>query len=492
MRGRPRGITVGRLDPFFYPDSVAVIGASREPGSVGHELLRVMVENQKSGLYRGRLYAVNPKAKEPILGVPTYPSVSDLPEPVDLGVIVVPARVVPAVVDECGRKGIKHVIVISGGFAEVGGEGVELQEKLVEVARRHGIRIVGPNCVGVVCPETGVDTMFLPYKKELGGRGLLSLPRPGPGNISLLTQSGAFGVACVDYMAGEGLGLAKFVSYGNKADIDEVELMEYLADDPKTRVIVIYAESIEEGRRFIEAARRTVPKKPVVVLKAGRTRAGARAASSHTAALAGADEVYSAAFRQAGVVRVYEVEELFDVTKALSMQPPARGPRIAVLTDGGGAGVMTADELESKGAVVVQLSEETQSRLRELMDRGVIPPISAVANPVDVTGSATDDAFVESLRILLDAPEVDGVIVLPLHHVPGLTSDLPERIAAEARGRGDKPVLVVDIGQGEYGIAYRERFDELGIPAYPTPERAARAMVGLIKYGEALKRMGAL
>jgi len=482
---------VGQLDPFFYPDSVAVIGASREPGSVGHELLRVMVENKEKGLYRGRLYAVNPRATEPILGVPTYKSVSELPEAVDLGVVVVPARIVPAVLEECGSKGIKYVIVISGGFAEVGGEGVKLQEELIRVAKKHGIRVVGPNCVGVVCPETGVDTMFLPYSKEIGGKLLPSLPRPGPGNISLLTQSGAFGVACVDYMAGEGLGLAKFVSYGNKADVDEVELMEYLADDPKTRVIVIYAESIEEGRRFVEAARRTVPKKPVVVLKAGRTSAGARAASSHTAALAGTDEVYSAAFKQSGIVRVYEVEELFDVTKALSMQPPARGRRVAVLTDGGGAGVMTADELESRGAEVVPLSSETRAKLEALMREGIIPPISSVANPVDVTGSATDDAFVEALKVLVEAPEVDGIIVLPLHHVPGLTSDLPNRIAEVAK-KGNKPVLVADIGQGAYGVAFRERFDELGVPAYPTPERAARAMVGLIKYGEALKRLGAL
>jgi len=350
------------------------------------------------------------------------------------------------------------------------------------------MRVVGPNCVGIVVPESGLDTMFLPYHKEIGGRNLDSLPRPKPGAVSLLSQSGAFGVACIDYMAGEGIGLAKFVSYGNKADVDEVELIEYLADDPKTRVIVLYAESIDRGRDFIEAARRATLKKPIVVLKAGRTSAGAMAASSHTAALAGVDEVYDAAFRQAGIIRVYEVEELFDVTKALVTQPPAPGRRVAVLTDGGGAGVMTVDELESGGAEIAVLSEESQRRFEELKRSGVIPPISSTQNPVDLTGSATDDAFVESLDVLLDDPNVDGVVVLPLHHVPGLTSSLPERIAQISRERG-KPIVVCDIGMGTYGNAFREEFERRGIPAYPTPERAARAMLALVRYGEARRRL---
>ena len=469
------------LDKFFYPDSIAVIGASRKPGKVGHEILRILKENKDKGIFRGELYAVNPDARE-ILGVTTYPSISQLPSAPDLAVIAIPAKFVPGAVDELGKLGTKNVVVISGGFAEIGGEGVALQEQLVEVAKKHGIRLVGPNCIGILCPETGVDTMFLPYEKEIGGKVFESLPRPKPGSISLITQSGAFGVACLDYMAGEKLGLAKFVSYGNRADVGEAELIDYLASDYKTRVILVYIESLGRGKEFIEAARRAVLSKPIVVLKAARTKAGTRAAVSHTAAMAGRDDVYDAAFRQAGIIRVNNVEELFDVAKALSMQPPAKGKRIAVLTDGGGAGVMAVDELESRGQIIADLSGETEERLEELKRKGIIPPIASVKNPIDLTGSTNDEAYVRSLEILLESPVVDGVIVLALHHVPGLTGNLPEKLAEVARGV-DKPVVFCDIGQGEYAVAFRERFEELGFPAYPSPERAATAMSALTAYG---------
>ena len=469
------------LDKFFYPDTIAVIGASRKPGKVGHEILRILKENKDKGIFRGELYAVNPDARE-ILGVATYPSISQLPSPPDLAVIAIPAKLVPEALDELGKLGTKNAVVISGGFAEIGGEGVILQEKLVEVAKQHGIRLVGPNCIGILCPETGVDTMFLPYEKEIRGKTFKSLPRPKPGSISLITQSGAFGVACLDYMAGEKLGLAKFVSYGNRVDVDEAELIDYLASDYKTRVILVYIESLGRGKEFMEAAKRAVLSKPIVVLKAARTKAGTRAAISHTAAMAGRDDVYDAAFRQAGIIRVNNVEELFDVAKALSMQPPAKGKRIAVLTDGGGAGVMAVDELESRGQIIADLSGETEKRLEELKLKGIIPPIASVKNPVDLTGSTDDEAYVKSLEILLESPVVDGVIVLALHHVPGLTGNLPEKLAEVAKGI-DKPVIFCDIGEGEYAAAFRERFEELGFPAYPTPERAAIAMAALTTYG---------
>ena len=469
------------LNKFFYPESIAVIGASRKPGKVGHEILRILKENKDKGVFRGELYAVNPDARE-ILGVPTYPSILELPSPPDLAVIAIPAKFVPQAVDELGKIGTKNAVVISGGFAEIGGEGIVLQDQLVRIARKHGIRIVGPNCIGILCPESGVDTMFLPYEKEIEGKTLKSLPRPKTGSISLITQSGAFGVACLDYMAGERLGLAKFVSYGNRADVNEAELIDYLASDPRTRVILVYAESIERGKEFIEAAKRAVLSKPIVVLKAARTKAGARAAVSHTAAMAGMDDIYDAAFRQAGIIRVNNVEELFDVAKALSMQPPAKGKRIAVLTDGGGAGVMTVDELERRGQIIADLSGETEERLEELKRRGVIPPIASVKNPIDLTGSADDEAYVRSLEVLLESPVVDGVIILALHHIPRLTGSLPEKLAEVARGV-DKPIVFCDVGQGEYAVAFREKFEEHGFPAYPTPERAAIAMSALTAYG---------
>ncbi|MEM1521219.1 MAG: CoA-binding protein, partial [Candidatus Korarchaeum sp.] len=228
------------LKGFFEPSSVVVVGASRTPGKIGYEILRVLVENKRSGTFRGDLYAVNPRSDEMILGVPTYKSVMEVPEPPELAVIVTPASQTPQALEECGEKGVRNAVVISGGFAEVGGEGLILQRRLDEIRRKYGIRIVGPNCVGVISPSTGVDTLFLPVEKELRGNMHISSPRPKPGSVALSTQSGAFGVACLDYMYGEGIGLSKFISYGNKIDVDEVDAISYLKDDPETKVILIY------------------------------------------------------------------------------------------------------------------------------------------------------------------------------------------------------------------------------------------------------------
>ncbi|MDW8034994.1 MAG: CoA-binding protein [Candidatus Korarchaeum sp.] len=369
------------LEGFFNPSSIVVIGASRTPGKIGYEILRALVENKRGGTFRGDLYAVNPRSDETILGVPTYKSVLELPKSPDLAVIVTPAPQTPQALEECGEKGIRNAVVISGGFAEVGGEGLILQRVLDEVRRKYGIRIVGPNCVGVVSPSTGVDTLFLPVEKELQDRSYISSPRPKPGSVALSTQSGAFGVACLDYMYGEGIGLSKFISYGNKIDVDEVDVISYLRDDPQTRVILIYAESIDRGREFLELSREVTKEKPIVVLKAGRTSAGARAASSHTAAIAGSDAIYDAAFKQAGIIRVWDMEELFDVAKALAMQPPAEGESIAILTDGGGVGVMAADEAEALGLKLAEFSSFTIERLKELQKSYVIPPIASLLNP---------------------------------------------------------------------------------------------------------------
>ncbi len=473
---------VPSLDGFFNPRSMVIVGASRTPGKIGYELLRIMVENSQRGIYKGKLYAVNPKSNEMILGVPTYKSILELPEVPDLAVLVTPAKYTPSAMEDCGKRGIKNVIVISGGFAEVGGEGVKLQEELEALKDKYGMRVIGPNCVGVVVPSTGVDTMFLPVEKEFLNKKYISSPRPKPGNISLSTQSGAFGVACLDYMHGEGIGLAKFVSYGNKLDVDEVDVLEYLRNDKETKVILIYAESIDRGREFLELAKEITKEKPIVIFKAGRTSAGARAASSHTAAMAGSDNVYDAAFRQAGIIRVRDMEELFDVAKALVMQPPARGDRIAILTDGGGVGVMAADETEALGLKLANLSEESQNRFQSLKEKRIVPPIAATANPIDLTGSATDDSFVEAMRILLEDDNVDGIIVLALHHVPGVTANLPNKLASLSKSY-DKPVVAMDVGSSQYAKAFREMFEIEGIPAYPESERAVRAMKALVSYG---------
>ncbi len=476
---------------FFNPSSIAVIGASRNPEKPGHVILKNLIENRRRGLLKCQIYAVNPNIKE-ILGVKCYASIKDIPEPVDSVVIVVPAKIVPRVLEECGEKGVKAATIISAGFSEIGN--VALENRVKEIALKHGIRIIGPNCLGIFDAYTGIDTIFLPPTKVLrDGRELVSAPRPKPGFISMISQSGALGNAALDYMAGENIGINKFVSYGNKIDVDESDLLEYFLDDPNTRVVIMYLENIKNGRRFIEVASKVSLRKPIVVLKAGRTGAGAKAAASHTAALAGVDEIYEAAFRKTGVIRAYNMEEMFDVAKALTYQPPARGPNIAVLTDGGGAGVMAADEIELLGMRVTDLSDQTLEKFSEFKRKGVLVPFAVTDNPVDITGSATTEMYDISLRILLEDPKVDGVILIALHHIPGIP-DLEEFIEklTKTSWSYNKPVTVCVIGGSEAAVYIREKFDERYLPAYPSPERAVKAMYALVKYGLYLKKMNVL
>ena len=468
------------LDKFFNPKGVAIIGASATEGKPGNVTLKNFIENKEKGILKAEIYPVNPKHKE-ILGLKCYKSVTDIPGSVDLAVVIVPAPFVPQVMEDCGKKGIKAAIIISAGFSEIGN--VELENKVKEICERHGIRVIGPNGLGVFDAYTGVDTMFVPQYKEAEGKLMLATPRPDKGYITLISQSGAFGVAALDYMKGEGIGVSKFISYGNKMDVDEADLMEYLAKDPTTKAILIYVESIENGRRFMKAAKKVVKEKPIVVFKAGRTEAGSRAAASHTAALAGSDRVYDAAFKQCGVVRAETMEDFFDFGKALAMQPPAKGRNIAILTDGGGAGVTAADALEFLGLNVIQLSEETLEKFEQLKKNKILPPFAVYKNPIDLTGSADTRMYVESMKILMEDENVHGVVLIALHHPPLISFDLPEKIAEVIRNY-DKPVVACDVGEAEMSKAFRKKFDSHNIPAYPSPERASRAMYALVKYGE--------
>lgn len=478
------------LNPFFYPRGVAVIGASREEDKPGHVIFKILLENFKKGVLKASVYAVNPKA-DYILGERVYRSVLDLPSDVDLGVVVVPAKIVPFVMEDVGKKGIKAAIIISAGFSEVGRR--DLERRVIDIARRYGTRVIGPNCIGVFSPWSGLDTIFLPYYKAVGkGKKAVSTPRPSKGFVALLSQSGAVGTAALDYMSGENIGLSYFVSFGNKADVDETELLGYLKEDDKTRVILLYIENIKNGRRFIEVASEVSLKKPIVVLKAGRTEAGKRAAASHTAAVAGVDEIYDAAFRRSGVIRANDLEELFDFAKALSMQPPARGPRVGIITDGGGAGVMATDMAEILGLRVPELKGKAREELEELRESGVFPEFSQLGNPVDLTGSATTEMFVKATEILVRSNEVDIVVVLALHQVPGIPDpiELARRIAAVSNG-SRKPVIGVDTGWSEAAILEREEFDRSGIPSYPIPERAIKASHALYLYGKYLLKNNA-
>jgi acyl-CoA synthetase (NDP forming) len=336
--------------------------------------------------------------------------------------------------------------------------------------------------------KTGVDTLFLPETKILTtGDEVIATPRPMFGDIAIVTQSGAFGVAALDYLTGRQIGVSKFVSFGNKCDVTEAEVLHYLLYDKETKVILLYVEDIKSGREFLNVAKKVTAKKPIIALKAGRSAAGARAAASHTGAIAGSDKIYDAAFGQAGILRAKDMEEFFDMGKALAMQPPALGKNIGVLTDAGGPGIMAVDECELKGLTVERFSEETLQKFQKLKDQGVLPKFAATANPVDLTGSATDAMFEIAADILFQDPEIHGIILLGLHHIPSLREDYIDRVAKIAN-KYSKPIVTCDIGETEMALYTRFRFDKLEIPSYSSPEDAARAMKALVSYGLYLKK----
>ena len=390
--------------------------------------------------------------------------------------------------EEAVAKKVKAAVIISAGFKEVGN--VELEEQVVAIAKKGNVRILGPNCLGVFYSKTGIDSLFLPETKTLTtGDEVVATPRPMPGNIAMVTQSGAFGSAALDYLTGRQMGVSKFVSFGNKCDVNESDIMHYLLNDKETKVILIYLEDIKDGREFIKIAKKVTLKKPVVVIKSGKSSAGARAAASHTGAIAGSDKIYEAAFQQSGVIRARDMSEFFDCGKALAMQHPAFGNNIGILTDAGGPGVMTVDESEILGLTVNRFTEETLQKFQELKDKGLILKIAATSNPVDLTGSVTDDQFVTSADLMFQDPTINGLILLGLHHMPGLREKYIDGIVKVA-AKYHKPIVMCDIGETEMALYTRSRFDRLCVPSYSSPEDAARAMKALVTYGEYLKRMG--
>jgi len=472
------------LRPFFDPRSIAVVGASPIAHKVGNIIIHNLIENKERGLLKAELFPINPKYPT-ILEQKCYPSLLELPQDAEALVVVVPAEGVPRVIEEGASKNAKAAIVISSGFLEVGN--TELAEKLAQAGRETGIRIIGPNCLGIYDPYSGMDTLFLPEVKMLStGREVVATPRPLPGYISLISQSGAFGIAALDYMAGKMMGVRTFVSLGNRVDVDEHELLDFFRQDEKTKVVLLYVEGLRSGREFLNAARQFTKSKPIVALKSGRTEAGARAAVSHTAALAGVDRIYDAAFVQSGVVRAQTLEEFFDMARALQLQGSAPGNRIAIVTNAGGPGIMTADTCVESGLRVDKLSESTLGKLNAMKARGELLQISTGANPIDLSGQGTSEMFAKVLRILMDDPEVDGVIVMAFHHAPPILDDAVQAIADTHRGY-TKPIVACDIGGTEMAQEFRTRFEKYGIPAYETPERAARAIYALSRYGEYLQ-----
>jgi acyl-CoA synthetase (NDP forming) len=474
-----------KLNAFFNPCSAAIIGATKKIDKAGNVIFKNFAYNKTRGVFKGEIYPVNLN-EESILGFKCYPSITEIPGELDLIVIVVPAKVVPSIMEDAVTKNVKAAIIISSGFREIGN--IELEEQITATAKKAGIRILGPNCLGVYYQKTGVDTLFLPETKVLTtGDEVIATPRPLVGDIAIVTQSGAFGVAALDFLAGRQIGISKFVSFGNKSDVTESEMMDYLLYDNETKVILLYVEDIKYGRKFLKIASNVTMKKPIVALKAGRSAAGARAAASHTGAIAGSDKIYDAAFEQAGVVRACDMEEFFDMGKALSMQPPALGRNIGVLTDAGGPGIMAVDECESKGLSVNRFSEATLQKFQKLKDEEVLPKFAATSNPVDLTGSVTDDMFEVAADLMFQAPEVHGIILLGLHHLPALREKYIDGVA-QVSSKYSKPIVMCDIGETEMALYTRFRFEKLGIPSFPSPEDAARAMSALSRYGAYLKK----
>lgn len=456
------------LSSIFAPRSVAVIGASRDPGKVGHAIFRNILED-----FQGVVYPVNPKAQA-IRGVRTYPSVLDIPDPLDLAIVIVPAKDVPAVLDECGRKGARGVVVISAGFREAGPEGRRREEEVKAAIRTHGFALVGPNCLGVLNtdPQVRLNATF--------ARAMASA-----GNIAFLSQSGALTTAVLDYARARGIGFSKLVSLGNKADVNELDLLAALRDDPRTDVILLYLEELTDGNRFITLCREItgeIPKpKPILAVKSGRTPAGARAVSSHTGSLAGSDEVYDAIFLQSGVLRVESVEELFHYAVAFANQPLPSGRRVAIVTNAGGPGIMAADACVRQGLDLAAFTEGTKQALRL-----ALPAEAAIDNPVDVVGDAQHDRYQAALRAVLRDPGSDGAVVLLTPQAVTDVEQIARVVADEARG-GRKPVLASFMGLVDVSGGVRI-LEEARIPHYSFPEEAVRAFAAMIHYAEWVRR----
>ena len=454
------------LDPFFRPSSIAVVGASRHRGTIGWQIL----ENLLRHGYRGVVYPVNPHARA-VHSIPAWPSVTAIPDSVDLAVIVVPKERVLEVVEECGAKGVHALVVISAGFRETGGEGAVREARLVERVRHHGMRLVGPNCMGVLNtdPEWCMNATFAP-----------TMPPPGP--LSFMSQSGALGVTILDYAAEYGIGIHHFVSVGNKPDVSGNDLLEYWEHDEGTRVILLYLENFGNPRRFTRLARRVSRKKPIVVVKSGRSAAGARAASSHTGALAGVEVATGALLAQCGVLRADSIEELFDVAMAFEGQPIPAGNRVAIVTNAGGPGIIIADACEAAGLEVAALTDETQAALRR-----IVPEEASVRNPVDMIASATADTYRLVLDQVLADPGVDAAIAAFVPPLGIRQEDVASSIVEAGAGHGSKPVLAVLMGR-EGLPEGRAELGEAGIPAYIFPESAARALAAMYRYRRWLER----
>jgi acetyl coenzyme A synthetase (ADP forming)-like protein len=458
-----------KLDAIFHPKTLAVVGASREPGSVGHSLLAKIIDSR----FQGIVYPVNPNAKG-ILGIKSYPNVTEIPDIVDLAVVIVPAQLVPIILEECGQKNIKGAIVISAGFKEIGGEGIALENKVRNIIANYNIALVGPNCLGVINadPSTSLNATF-------------GTQMPQEGNIAFMSQSGALCVAVLDYAIESNVGFSKFISMGNKAGINENELLLYLKEDPKTDVILMYLEDLVDGREFMSIAREitTHPRnpKPIIALKAGRTLLGAKAASSHTGSLAGSDKVYNAIFDQCGVLRGDTLEEIFDYVKAFSSQPLPLGENVAIITNSGGPGILATDACIQHGLKIAPFTDTTKRALKK-----ILPPTASINNPVDLIAEAQHKQYEATLKEILSQKDIHAAMVIL---TPTSFTDVEKITWAIVKATKSQKKPLVCCYLGVYDVSKGiDILEKNGIPAYRFPESAAKVLSVMTHFTQWLTR----
>ncbi len=456
---------INSLTPFFSPRGVAVIGASSQPHKLGYGVARNLTQSR----YGGAIHLVNPKGGE-VFGIEMVKSIAEIPNPVDLAILVVPAKAAPETMRQCGLRGIKATILVSGGFRETGDEGAALETETLRVAQEYDIRMIGPNCIGLLDTHLPLDTTFLPP------------PAPHAGELAFVSHSGAICAALIDWSMDQGFGFSRLISLGNQADVSETDILPLVADDAHTKVLTLYLENISDGARFIIEAKAIVAKKPIVALKVGRSASGQKAAASHTGALAGAESAFDAAFEKAGVFRADTTEEMFDWARALAWSPLPKGRRIAILTNAGGPGVIAADALELNGLELAELSTESEAALSALL-----PPAASIHNPVDMLASASAEHYAEGLRILLNDPNIDGALVI-MPPPPMYPAEDAADLMIPVIQASDKPTVIVLMGSTAI-LEASARLQVAKIPDYRFPERAAAALARLAERAEFLGKM---
>ncbi len=449
-----------QMETLFKPKSVAIFGATPKSEKVGNVIIKNFIEEK----YQGKIYPINPKYDE-VLGIKCYKNINQIKEKIDLAIFAIPSKYIPLAFEQSAKKGVKSAIIISGGFKEAGHK--DYEDKIKELSAKYNILVVGPNCLGVLDPYSNVDSIFLPMYK---------MQRPSKGNISFVTQSGAVAACLVDMIADQGIGLSKFISYGNAAVLNESDFLEFLANDKKTDIIILYIEGTTDGRQLLNTMKKVSKKKPIIVLKAGRGKKGSQTAHSHTGNLAGNYLAYQAAFRQAKVIEANDLDELFDFVKIFN-QPLPKGKRIGVITDGGGLGVLTADNIEKYRMELADLTEDMKKKLNQ-----ILPFYASVNNPLDMAADAGFEEYEGTIEVFMNDPQIDILIIIVLFQAPAVDERILNLLIKYSNDKR-KPIAVVASG-GSYTKMYAKILDTNHVPVYDAPSSAVKAVMKMYKYSK--------